>query len=529
MGCSGSTQLYGFIANYSGSRVISMCDTTVNQCQSHGYDEFNRLTSVSGSGGPGSFTYSYDRYGNRTSQTGSPSVSYSFDAGSNHNNSFSYDAAGNQTSDGIHSYTYDAEGRVANVDGGSTATYTYDAMNNRVRVDVAGGDSYEYLFDPSNRRISSWRLDGSASGFGNEGRIYWDYGLLANRAWNGTTYFHHQDWQGTERLRTDYAGNIANGQRSLAFGDGFSQDSTDPYGGAQDNNQFTSQDRDAETNTTHFQYRQYNPTQGRWMSPDPYAGSYDLSNPQSLNRYAYVLNNSYSLTDPSGLCDQYCTPSQGGTSVCINGEVLPGNDSSACYVSGGGGGLGFGPGGSLGGTFGAEGVAGSTGGGGSSGPAPNKTTCKTGFGAGITIGADAGVGIGPLGAGGNGSVGAGVFGGNGINAGAFASGGAAARSFGNLASAAGSMIHNFFAGVGGGVGGGLFLTNASQASQLSGQSQTYNVDLGYFANGSGQFSVGTDAAGNEIWSFSFQVGVGGGGLFHAVTNKTVTAGRKGGC
>jgi RHS repeat-associated protein len=37
----------------------------------------------------------------------------------------------------------------------------------------------------------------------------------------------------------------------------------------------------------------------RWMSPDPLAG--DISNPQSLNRYAYVLNNPTNLTDPLGL------------------------------------------------------------------------------------------------------------------------------------------------------------------------------------------------------------------------------------
>ena len=38
---------------------------------------------------------------------------------------------------------------------------------------------------------------------------------------------------------------------------------------------------------------------GRWLSPDPLAG--DVSNPQSLNRYAYVLNNPTSLIDPLGL------------------------------------------------------------------------------------------------------------------------------------------------------------------------------------------------------------------------------------
>jgi RHS repeat-associated protein len=48
--------------------------------------------------------------------------------------------------------------------------------------------------------------------------------------------------------------------------------------------------------------RELLPTQGRWLSPDP-AGmnAADPSNPQSWNRYAYVLNNPLILIDPSGL------------------------------------------------------------------------------------------------------------------------------------------------------------------------------------------------------------------------------------
>jgi RHS repeat-associated protein len=51
-----------------------------------------------------------------------------------------------------------------------------------------------------------------------------------------------------------------------------------------------------------FMYREYHPTQGRWLSPDP-AGlaAVDLSNPQSLNRYAYALNSPTNLVDPLGL------------------------------------------------------------------------------------------------------------------------------------------------------------------------------------------------------------------------------------
>jgi hypothetical protein len=44
-----------------------------------------------------------------------------------------------------------------------------------------------------------------------------------------------------------------------------------------------------------------NSTDGYWLPPDPLAG--DVSNPQSLNRYAYVLNNPTTLTDPLGLGD----------------------------------------------------------------------------------------------------------------------------------------------------------------------------------------------------------------------------------
>ncbi len=47
-------------------------------------------------------------------------------------------------------------------------------------------------------------------------------------------------------------------------------------------------------------FRYLIPRFGRWLSPDPMAG--DVTNPQSLNRYAYVLNNPTSLTDPLGLC-----------------------------------------------------------------------------------------------------------------------------------------------------------------------------------------------------------------------------------
>ncbi|WP_165876565.1 RHS repeat-associated core domain-containing protein [Acidipila rosea] len=123
---------------------------------------------------------------------------------------------------------------------------------------------------------------------------------IAYRSVNGTTYFEHKNWLGTERLRTDYTGATAATYQSLSFGDGYTpnilQSAAD-----QDNNHFATLDHDSETATEHAQFRQYASAQGLWMSPDPYMGSYDLTNPQSFNRYSYVGNMPMAFTDLLGL------------------------------------------------------------------------------------------------------------------------------------------------------------------------------------------------------------------------------------
>jgi RHS repeat-associated protein len=63
--------------------------------------------------------------------------------------------------------------------------------------------------------------------------------------------------------------------------------------------QFTSYERDYESDTDYAVNRQYHTANGRFMQPDPIAGS--LGDPQSLNRYTYVLNDPVNLNDPTGL------------------------------------------------------------------------------------------------------------------------------------------------------------------------------------------------------------------------------------
>jgi len=298
--CTGGTQVYGFSATWNGSQVQGVSDTVLNSGATFGYDEFNRLKSSTYSNRGQAFSYVYDLYGNRVQQNvtqgSGPAPQMSVNAANNQVTSGSgdtYDAAGNVMSDGIHSYTYDAEGNLISVDNCATAGYAYDAFNNRVQS-VANGVNNLYAYNLFNQRVSIW--DGGSSV---------PQLISATTYWNGqpisyfdgyTTTFQHQDGEGTERLRTGADGSLLGSYQTLAFGDGM-----DSSGSDNDAHHYAQLDFDAETWTSHAQFRQYNQTQGRWMQPDPYSGSYDFSNPQSFNRYSYVLNNPLSLIDPTGL------------------------------------------------------------------------------------------------------------------------------------------------------------------------------------------------------------------------------------
>jgi RHS repeat-associated protein len=65
-----------------------------------------------------------------------------------------------------------------------------------------------------------------------------------------------------------------------------------------------------------FLFRKYDPSAGRWLSPDPLGwGAVNTADPQSLDRYAYVENQPMNLTDPNG--EDYMLCVSAGTTCYI--------------------------------------------------------------------------------------------------------------------------------------------------------------------------------------------------------------------
>jgi RHS repeat-associated protein len=61
----------------------------------------------------------------------------------------------------------------------------------------------------------------------------------------------------------------------------------------------TGEERDTESGLDYFGARYNSSSMERFMSPDPLGG--DLTNPQCLNRYSYVLNNPLTNIDPTDM------------------------------------------------------------------------------------------------------------------------------------------------------------------------------------------------------------------------------------
>jgi hypothetical protein len=128
-------------------------------------------------------------------------------------------------------------------------------------------------------------------------------------------------------------------------------------------------------------------------------------------------------------------------------------------------------------------------------------------GVGVTVGGTAEIGDYMAGAGATASTGGGVFWGSstGFSLGGITSAGSfAACSSGEASYPSSPKNDNHVLGAYTGAGASIFLTNADSASDLSGASKTYSINLGFFLRGGTiQISSGKNAEGKTIWMFSY--------------------------
>ena len=98
----------------------------------------------------------------------------------------------------------------------------------------------------------------------------------------GLAYYRHHDHLGSSRLATSPSRTMCSSTAYAPFGETHAQTGTTT------DVSFTGADQDTASGMDDFLERRYNPTAGRWLSPDPAGlGAVDPTNPQTWNRYAY--------------------------------------------------------------------------------------------------------------------------------------------------------------------------------------------------------------------------------------------------
>jgi RHS repeat-associated protein len=259
-----------------------------------------------------------------------------------------YDLNGNSLNDTFHTSTWDAENRPVTI---GSVTLTYDALGRMAEQSVSSANS-EVVYSALGAKLALMNGTTLTKAFaplpGGDIAVYTSSGQAA--------YYRHTDHLGSSRFASTPSQTLYSDMAYSAFGETYaSSGSIDAS--------FTGQNQDTLAGLYDFLFREYDPNQSRWTSPDPAGlGSVDPSTPQSWNRYVYVLNNPLRLTDPFGLytCiylsddgnsiefsdtesdSQTCTDTGGqegvpDQSVTVNGDDPGAGDGLGGIVGGGGG------------------------------------------------------------------------------------------------------------------------------------------------------------------------------------------------
>ncbi len=263
------------------------------QTCNYAYDDLLRVTGAN-CGTPWSQAFNPDPFGNLSkSGTSSFSAGYLLADGSTNNRiqslpgaTVSYDSNGDLTGDGAYTSTWDADGNTAQI---NSVTLTYDAFDRM--VEQARGASYtQIVYSPLGRKLALMSAGVLVKAF-----VPLPGGATAVYTSSGLAYYRHPDWLGSSRVASTPSRTTYSDVAYAPYGESYVSSGTTDLS-------FTGQNQDTISGMYDFLFREYNPVHGRWISPDP-AGLavVNPANPQSWNRYAYVINNPLILVDHLGL------------------------------------------------------------------------------------------------------------------------------------------------------------------------------------------------------------------------------------
>ena len=216
----------------------------------------------------------------------------------------------------ITSLTYNQEGRLSAVNSGSSAlaTYTYDGFGQRAIKTISGatGSIYKYSFN------GQLLEEQNSSSVAQADYIYLNGQPIA--VLNGSTlYFLHDDHLGTPQLATSTTHSVTSQANYQPFG------AASVSGTITQNLRLPGQFFDQESGWNHNGFRDYMPSAGRYLEPDPlgFAGS-------GTNLYAYAGADPIDWSDPLGLkkCAGTARVLQGNSKLIGRGGAFNGNPSN---------------------------------------------------------------------------------------------------------------------------------------------------------------------------------------------------------
>ncbi len=251
------------------------------------YDPIGNITSRSGSGIDGNYTYS---------GAGPHAVTR---IGANPEATFTYDANGNMLTEknGQVSYRYGADGLLLSMSDTSQGidpglTLSYGGSRDRVRKQwtdqAAVAHDLRYFGNHYEEHRSGSALDRERYVFVGGARAAY----LTDRA-PGKVFYLHPEMPGTAGLITDENSVAAMSRLYAPFGEVYETRLGENPG----RHGYRGAEQDDESGQMHLGVRQYSAAMNRWPQPDPLISPLQ---PQSLNRYSYALNNPIRFIDPTG-------------------------------------------------------------------------------------------------------------------------------------------------------------------------------------------------------------------------------------